>query len=99
MSTKADQARAWLKGSDLKSHEIAQAVGCHSGFVRAIKQRMLHPERENERNSRYYRENFNGRRDKALAREQRRREANREQYNAYRRGLRARKRAAAEACP
>jgi hypothetical protein len=49
-STKADQVRAWLNGSDLNSREIAEAVECHQGFVLAIKQRMLHPERERKRN-------------------------------------------------
>lgn len=50
-TSKADQVRAWLNGSDLDSFEIAEAVGCHPGFVRALKQRMLHPEREKARQS------------------------------------------------
>ena len=55
--TKADQVRAWLNGSDLNSREIAEAVGCHQGFVLAIKQRMLHPERERSR-ARSYAERY-----------------------------------------
>ena len=47
--SKADRVREWLKVGEMPSRDIADVVGCHSGFVRAIKQRMLHPERENER--------------------------------------------------
>jgi hypothetical protein len=54
-STKADQVRAWLNGSNLNSREIAEAVGCHQGFVLAIKQRMLHPERERKRRNDWFR--------------------------------------------
>ena len=67
MTTKADRVRSWLKHSNLSSREIAEAVGCHPGFVRAIKQRMLHPEREIERHRAYYKNNKGGRRDKAIA--------------------------------
>lgn len=49
--TKADQVRAFLKGeAKMSSFQIAAIVGCHASFVRATKQRMLHPERERERN-------------------------------------------------
>ena len=65
--SKADQIRDWLSISNLKSREIAEIVGCHPGFVRAIKQRMLHPEREIERHRAYYKNNKGGRRDKAIA--------------------------------
>ena len=48
--SKADEVRAWLAVGNLTSKDIAMTVGCHSGFVRAVKQRMLHPERERARN-------------------------------------------------
>ena len=33
----------------LNATQIAKIVGCHSGYVRAIKVQMLHPDRELER--------------------------------------------------
>lgn len=70
--SKADQVRAWLRTSGLTSFEIAETVGCHDGYVRAVKQRMLHPERESERFRNDYRSNKSGRRDKQHARNRRR---------------------------
>ena len=100
MTTKADRVRSWLKHSNLSSKEIAETVGCHPGFVRAIKQRVEKPEREIERHRRYYRENFNGRRDKALERHRRLWREDPEFRKAQaenKRKWRARKRAEAEA--
>ena len=100
MTTKADRVRSLLKHSSLNSKEIAETVGCHHGFVRAIKQRVEKPEREIERHRRYYRENFNGRRDKALARQRRLWREDPEFRKAHaenKRKWRARKRAEAEA--
>ena len=50
---KADHVREWLAIGKMSSGEIARIVGCHSGFVRAIKQRMLHPERERKRSRKH----------------------------------------------
>jgi len=40
------QAIALIREDKLNSSQIAKIVGCHSGYVRAIKQQQLHPERE-----------------------------------------------------
>lgn len=49
--TKADHCRRLLQGGKLNSFEIAAKVGCHPGFVRAIKVRVLNPERERLRDN------------------------------------------------
>jgi hypothetical protein len=54
MGSKTEQVRAWLNGSSLHSFEIAAAVGCHPGFVRAIKVRMLNPDRERKRRNEWH---------------------------------------------
>ena len=57
-SSKTTEVIKWLKRRpDFTSEDIARAVGCHSGFVRAVKGRLLKPERSAAYCRRYYQEN------------------------------------------
>lgn len=54
--TKTEHVRKLLKNGspDLTSQQIAKMVGCHDAYVRAVRGRMLHPDRERQYQNHYY---------------------------------------------